>query len=100
MANWHKLTGYYPVRTSSVNLLRKQGWFSSSPLQVVAFYQLLKTVPNPANAGALNGAMIETRAAIEQGIQKVLGGQSVASVASTAQEQANAAITEYNKNFK
>ncbi len=100
MADWHKVTGYYPVRTSSVELLRSQGWFDTSPLQVVAFEQLLETVPNEANAGALSGATIETRNAIEQGIQKVLSGQSVESVATTAGEQANAAIAEYNKNFE
>jgi sn-glycerol 3-phosphate transport system substrate-binding protein len=100
MASWHKLTGYYPVRTSSVNLLRKQGWFLSSPLQVVAFNQLLNTTPNIANAGALSGANIEIRNAIEQGIQKVLSGQEVASVAAAAKQQADAALTEYNKNFK
>ena len=100
MASWHKLTGYYPVRSSSVDLLRKQGWFSSSPLQIVAFNQLLKTVPNVANAGALSGATIQTRTIIEQGMQKVLGGQSVDSAIVSASEQANAAIAEYNKNFK
>jgi len=100
MADWHKLTGYYPVRNSSVALLRSQGWFKTSPLQVVAFNQLLETVPNAANAGALNGAAIQTRNAIEQGIQKVLGGQSVQSVATAAGQQANAAIAEYNKNFR
>ena len=100
MADWHKLTGYYPVRTSSVELLRSQGWFDSSPLQNVAFKQLLETVPNEANAGALSGATIETRNAIEQGIQKVLSGQGVESVAVAAGQQANAAIVEYNKNFK
>ena len=100
MASWHKLTGYYPVRSSSVDLLRKQGWFSNSPLQIVAFNQLLKTVPNVANAGALSGATIQTRTIIEQGMQKVLGGQSVDSAIVSASEQANAAIAEYNKNFK
>ena len=100
MADWHKLTGYYPVRTSSVALLRKQGWFSGNPLQVVAFNQLLKTVPNVANAGALSGAIIPMRAVIEQGIQKVLGGQDVANVASAANEQVGAVLVEYNKNFK
>ena len=100
MANWHKLTGYYPVRTSSVNLLRRQGWFSSSPLQVVAFYQLLNTKPNPANAGPLSGATIETRTLIEQAIQKVIGGQSVKDVAAATNEQVNAVLTEYNKNLK
>ena len=100
MANWHKLTGYYPVRTSSVNLLRKQGWFEGNPLQVVAFRQLLNTRPNIANAGALTGANIQMRSLIEQNIQKVLSGQNVADVAKTASEQVGAALVEYNKNFK
>ena len=100
MASWHKLTGYYPVRTSSVNLLRRQGWFSSNPLQIVAFNQLLSTKPNIANAGALTGANIQMRTIIEQNIQKVLSGQDVDEVAKTANEQINAALLEYNKNFK
>ena len=100
MASWHKLTGYYPVRTSSVTLLRKQGWFSSSPLQIVAFNQLTTTVPNIANAGPLSGATIQTRTIIEQGIQKVLSGQTVESALSGASDQVNAALSEYNKNFK
>ena len=100
MAGWHKLTGYYPVRTSSVALLRKEGWFAGNPLQIVAFNQLLKTVPNVANAGALSGAIIPMRAVIEQGIQKVLGGQDVSNVASAANEQVGAVLVEYNKNFK
>ena len=52
-----------------------------------------------ANAGALNGANIEVRGFIEQGMQKVLDGQNVASVAKTAAAQAKKAMAEYNKNF-
>jgi len=100
MASWHKLTGYYPVRSSSVDLLRKQGWFSSTPLQILAFNQLLNTTPNVASAGALNGAAIQTRNIIEQGIQKVLSGQSVDSAVSATKEQVDAALADYNKNFK
>ena len=99
MVSWHKLTGYYPVRKSSVDNLEKEGWFVSNPLQVVAFKQLLSTTPNVANAGALNGANIEVRGFIEQGMQKVLDGQNVASVAKTAAAQAKKAMAEYNKNF-
>jgi sn-glycerol 3-phosphate transport system substrate-binding protein len=100
MADWHKLTGYYPVRQSSVDLLRKQGWFANSPLQIVAFYQLLKTVPNAANAGHLSGATIQMRGAIEQGIQKVTSGQDVSATAAATSDAVNAVLTEYNKNFK
>ncbi|ULH17576.1 ABC transporter substrate-binding protein (plasmid) [Deinococcus sp. KNUC1210] len=100
MASWHKLTGYYPVRNSSVDLLRKQGWFSSSPLQIVAFNQLLNTSPNVANAGALNGAAIQTRTIIEQGLQKVTSGVSVKDAASATSDQVNSTLSDYNKNFK
>ena len=100
MADWHKLTGYYPVRTSSVNLLRSQGWFSQSPLQLVAFNQLLTTIPNAANAGHLSGATIAMRTAIEQGLQKVTGGQDVAAVAAATSDAVNSALADYNQNFK
>ena len=100
MASWHKLTGYYPVRTSSVNLLRKQGWFSSTPLQITAFNQLLSTTSNVASAGGLNGTAIQTRTIIEQGLQKVTSGQSVAAVAASTDAEVTAALVDYNKNFK
>ena len=100
MASWHRVTGYYPVRQSSVALLRKQGWFEGNPLQVVAFNQLLETEPDIANAGPLTGANIQMRTVIEQNIQKVLSGQDVAAVAKTANEQVDQALTEYNQNFQ
>ena len=100
MADWHKLTGYYPVRQSSIALLRKQGWFTQSPLQLVAFNQLTKTVPSPATAGGLNGAAIQTRKIVEEGIQKVLNGTPVADAMKDTKARADAALAEYNANFK
>ncbi|WP_225429982.1 ABC transporter substrate-binding protein [Deinococcus detaillensis] len=100
MADWHKLTGYYPVRNSSITSLRSQGWFSGSPLQITAFNQLLATKNNTASAGGLNGVAIQTRTIMEQGLQKVLGGQSVDATLAETASQINAALTDYNKNFK
>ncbi|ADV65739.1 ABC transporter substrate-binding protein [Deinococcus maricopensis] len=100
MADWHKLTGYYPVRQSSIDTLRKQGWFTQTPLQTVAFNQLTKTVTNAATAGGLNGAAIQTRKIIEEGLQKVLGGQSVDAALQDTKARADAALAEYNANFK
>ncbi|GGL96166.1 ABC transporter substrate-binding protein [Deinococcus aerophilus] len=100
MAEWHKLTGYYPVRQSSIELLRKQGWFTQTPLQLVAFNQLTKTVPSPATAGGLNGAAIQTRKIIEEGVQKVLSGTSVDAALREAKARADAALSDYNANFK
>ncbi len=58
MVSWHKLSGYYPVRKSSVKQLENEGWFDSNSLQTVAFKQLLDTVANKATAGALGGTVL------------------------------------------
>lgn len=100
MAAWHKLTGYYPVRNSSVDLLRKEGWFTQAPVQTVAFNQLLKTQSNVATGGALLGSFIEVRKIIEEGVQKVLSGNSVDATLQEAKTRADKAIQDYNKNFQ
>ncbi|TSA85884.1 ABC transporter substrate-binding protein [Deinococcus detaillensis] len=100
MADWHKLTGYYPVRQSSIALLRKEGWFKQAPLQLVAFNQQTNTVPSPATAGALNGASPQVRRAVEEGLQRVLSGTPVDAALAEAKTKADAAIADYNANFK
>ena len=100
MADWHKLTGYYPVRQSSITALRNQGWFTQTPLQLVAFNQLTTTKPSPATAGGLNGTAIETRKIIEEGLQKVLGGANADTALSETKTRVDAALGEYNANFK
>lgn len=100
MAEWHKLTGYYPVRNSSIDLLRKQGWMAEKPYQLVAFGQLLKTQANEATAGALIGPFQQVRRIIEEAIQKVLTGTSVDKALEEAKSRADAAIREYNASVK
>ena len=100
MASWHKLTGYYPVRQSSIELLREQGWFGQEPLQLVAFDQQTNTVPSPATAGALTGAGPEVRKIVEEGLQKVLNGTPVDAALEEAKTRADAALAEYNANFE
>ena len=100
MADWHKLTGYYPVRQSSITALRNQGWFTQTPLQLVAFNQLTQTKATAATAGALNGAALQTRQIIEQGLQKVLSGASPDAALAETKTRVDAALTEYNANFK
>ncbi|MFC6591079.1 ABC transporter substrate-binding protein [Deinococcus lacus] len=100
MAEWHKLTGYYPVRKSSIDLLKKEGWFDKAPLQTVAFEQLTETKPSPATAGGLNGAALETRKIVEEGVQKILNGSDVDSAVQETQQRANDALKQYNANFE
>lgn len=100
MISWHKLTGYFPVRISSVNQLDKDGWFRDNPNYAVAFKQLLDTKSSSATAGALMGPFPQVRTIIEEAIQKVLNGASVDSAMGQAEKLANQALQQYNSNFQ
>lgn len=99
MISWHKLSGYYPVRKSSVQKLEEEGWLSSDSLQTVAFNQLLETIPNKATAGALGGTVYDNRTIVEQALVKIINGKDVKSAMKEAQDLANAKLEEYNSNF-
>ncbi|MBN2617370.1 MAG: ABC transporter substrate-binding protein [Spirochaetales bacterium] len=100
MNSWHKLTGYYPVRKSSVEELEKEGWFKAAPTRTIAFTQLLETVSNQATAGGVMGTFGDTRTIVEQAIQKVLNGADVKDSLTEAKKLADLKLEEYNKNFK
>jgi len=99
MISWHKATGYYPVRNSSVTLLEGEGWFTQFPNASTAFDQLLNTIPNSATAGALMGTFQATRTILEEAIQKVFNGAGVDASLAEAKRLADAALAEYNANF-
>ncbi|HNQ98925.1 MAG TPA: extracellular solute-binding protein [Trueperaceae bacterium] len=99
MVSWHKATGYYPVRNSSVDLLRAEGWFTEFPNASTAFDQLLGTTPSTATGGALMGTFQATRTIVEEALQKVLAGASVDDALAEAKKLADAALAEYNANF-
>ncbi len=99
MISWHKLTGYYPVRNSSVEQLEDEGWFEEDPNAFTAFDQLLNTIPNSATAGALMGSFLDTRTIIEEAIQKVLQGGDVTSAMEEAKTLADDRLREYNANL-
>ena len=99
MESWHKLTGYFPVRNSSVDALEQEGWFTENPRFEVAFDQMLSTETVPATAGALMGPFPEIRTIIEEAIQKVLNGQEVDAALEEAKRLADNALEQYNSNF-
>ncbi|MFW6313159.1 MAG: ABC transporter substrate-binding protein [Spirochaetota bacterium] len=99
MVSWHKLTGYYPVRNSSVEQLEDEGWFEEDPNAFTAFDQLLNTTPNSATAGALMGSFLDTRTIIEEAIQKVLQGGDVTEAMEEAKTLADDRLREYNANL-
>lgn len=99
MVSWHKLTGYYPVRTESVEMLEQENWFEENPNYAAAFNQLLETKTNDATAGALLGSFLDTRTIIEEALQKILNGADVEQALSEAKRLADARLQEYNSNF-
>ena len=99
MESWHELTGYFPVRTSSVEALEAQNWFEENPRFEIAFEQLQETQSVPATAGALIGPFPEVRTIIEEAIQKVLNGQEVDAALEEAKRLADNALQQYNSNF-
>jgi sn-glycerol 3-phosphate transport system substrate-binding protein len=99
MVDWHKATGYYPVRNSSVDLLESEGYFKESPNAFTAFGQLLETKPNVATGGALMGDFQSIRTIIGEAWQKVLNGEDVDAVLEEAKKLADAKLAEYNANF-
>lgn len=99
MVDWHKLTGYYPVRKSSIEELKKEGWFKKAGFRITAFNQLLETKVNTASGGALLGSLLDTRTIVEEAIQKVLNGGDVDASLKEAKKLSDLKLKEYNKNF-
>ncbi|QEN08519.1 ABC transporter substrate-binding protein [Oceanispirochaeta crateris] len=99
MMDWHKMTGYYPVRNSSIEKLEQEGWFTEAPTRTIAFTQLLETESNMATAGGLMGTFGDTRTIVEEAIQKVLNGADVDASIEQAKTLADLKLSEYNKNF-
>ncbi|MDC7220024.1 MAG: extracellular solute-binding protein [Spirochaetales bacterium] len=99
MVSWHKLTGYYPVRKSSIDALKAEGWFDSDANQIVAFNQLMETKTNKATAGAVAGTLTDNRTIVEEALQKIIQGADVASTLAEAKVLSDAKLAEYNANF-
>lgn len=96
-ADWHKVTGYIPLRLSSVDLLTSEGWFEENPNQTVAFDQLAQSAVTPATSGALLGSFPAIRNIVTQAIDTVLLSDSApVDVLAQAAADSNTLIEEYN----
>jgi sn-glycerol 3-phosphate transport system substrate-binding protein len=122
-AEWHQITGYLPVRNSSVELLSGEGWydaiaaeasqvwmedpavqasqgtawFDANPNFVVAAAQLAGSQQTIATAGALMGDFPAIRNEVTEAIDSVLlGGVDPAEALGTAAADSNVLLSEYN----
>lgn len=101
MVTWHKGTGYFPVRYSSIEALEAEGWFEQNPTFKTAFDQLTTTIPGPATSGAVIGPFREIRDIIESAGQLLVDqGVSPEDALAEADALADEAITFYNESVE
>lgn len=74
--NWHRHTGYFPIRSDVIDSLKKQGFYDQYPVAWVAIQQMRASPDLPATRGALMGVFPEVREHIATAIEEVLSGQS------------------------
>lgn len=96
-AEWHKLTGYIPTRTSAGAMLEAEGWFEENPNQTVAARQLAETEVTTATSGALVGAFPAIRNVVTAATDRLLlTDEDPAELLNQAAEEANVILEEYN----
>lgn len=94
---WHKASGYFPIRQSSIDALTAEGWFDENPAYRIPLDQLLASEPDTANAGSVLGSAAQVRGAVVDGILSIIdGGQDPAEAMIAAKQRADQAIADYN----
>ncbi len=97
MAAWHKASGYFPIRQSSIDSLTAEGWFDANPAYFIPLQQLLAASPDAANAGARVGASEQVRTALIDALMSVIDShEDPAAALAAAQNRADKAIADYN----
>lgn len=100
IAEWHKNSGYFPNRQTSIAILEEENFWEENPAYRIAVDQLLNTNPIPATAGAIYGSAPTVRAILVDAIQSVIdGGESVDDALAAAKQLADEQIEEYNLFF-
>jgi sn-glycerol 3-phosphate transport system substrate-binding protein len=94
-ASWHQVSGYVPVRNSSVELLQEEGWYEANPNFLTASLQLGESQVTTATKGAVFGTFVETRDIITQAIEDaMLLSGDVATIMASAEDRANTLLEE------
>jgi sn-glycerol 3-phosphate transport system substrate-binding protein len=123
-AEWHQVTGYFPVRTSSVDLLKTDKWYDAiepqasqvwkdnagvqdakgkvwfdvNPNFIVAAQQVADSKVTPATSGAVMGAFNPIRSIVTAALDKALLTKDAdpKAILDQAVQDANKALSDYN----
>ena len=93
---WCSATGYVPVRTDALSLDPLQSTLASDPRFKVPYDQLLSSPDVPTSVGPIVGPLREVRTVTAQAVAAIFGGADVASSLTSAAQQADALIADYN----
>ncbi len=97
IARWHRNTGYFPNRQSSIDILETEGFWEENPQYYIAVQQLQNTQPIPATAGAIIGPYTDVRDYMAAAVQSVIDqGESPEEALAAAKQLADTAIEDYN----
>lgn len=75
-ADWHTITGYFPLTPGAEAVLEEDGWFEENPAFRTALDQLQQTEPSPATVGPFHAAMPEVNDAIITAMEQILVGDA------------------------
>jgi sn-glycerol 3-phosphate transport system substrate-binding protein len=94
---WHKASGYFPNRQSSIEQLTEEGWFDEAPAFKIALDQLAAAKGTIANAGAVIGPSAEVRGVLIEAFQSIIdGGEDPQAALEAAKARADAILADYN----
>jgi sn-glycerol 3-phosphate transport system substrate-binding protein len=89
---WHKGTGYYPIRESAIGQLESEGWFEQNPMYRTAFDQLTQAEQDPATKRMLVGPARQIQTTIQDTSVEIFDenisiDQGISNMKSTAEEE-------------
>jgi sn-glycerol 3-phosphate transport system substrate-binding protein len=73
---WHKGTGYYPIRQSAIDQLENEGWFEQNPMYRTAFDQLTEAEQDPTTKRMLVGPARQVQTTIQDTSVEIFEGQT------------------------
>ena len=94
---WHQGTGYFALRTTSLQALALEGWYELHPNYKTASDQLAETQIMTATQGALAGVFPEIRTFIEDAAEEVYGGTPVGEALAKAKALIDQALVDYKE---
>jgi sn-glycerol 3-phosphate transport system substrate-binding protein len=99
-ADWHKASGYVPIRQGAIKLLEDEGWFKTNPNYKTASDVLSASKVSTATSGAVFGTFPTLRDIVTGTLENLmLNGGDPAAAMQKAKQGADKDLADYNALF-